>query len=206
MAKGKYAARAANRLVQTDNELLQQKIAECEELKRELAQVKSELHQAQTVVGTAVTRRAEELSSTLITKIEATCADRIAEAESSWYRDGRRIASRMWDYFIGPNKDGQLPRFFVTDIIPMLLPDDEVNDFVNSRLDEAPIDQDVKKSNRMARRHALKNIQRNARIDDNGGGNDKVAKLAISAALGDSDSQDVMRLGRHRVDGDEQEA
>lgn len=207
MAKGKYAARAANRLVQTDNELLREKVAECEALKRELASVKGELHQALTANASAVTRRAEELSARLIADIESSSAARIASAESNWHSRGRQIAGRMWDYFIGPNKDGHLPRFFVTDIVPMLLPENEVNDFVNSRLDERPeVDDKVTKTNRMARRHALKNIKRNSRIDDNSGGDDKVARLAMSAALGDAKSQELMRGGYRREVEDEQEA
>lgn len=164
MAKGKYAARAANRLVQTDNELLIEKSAECDQLRAHVARLKHELDNARKALSSDTATRAEKLAADRVSSVRSDAERRIADAEQKWFRDGRTVADKLWDYFASLGGDGCIPRFFVTDLVPLLIPADEVNDFINSRLDKGI---PGRQANREARRHAIRNISRNSRADDN---------------------------------------
>ena len=79
MSRGKYAARAANRLVQTDNELLREKCAEVERLKQELQAANQALTNERNNRGAMAIARADELSRDAIAAVEQKMADEDAE-------------------------------------------------------------------------------------------------------------------------------
>lgn len=190
MAKGKYAARAANRLVQTDNELLKEKIAECIQLKSDLKEAQRELEVLQTSLSSEIIRRSDELSYARIREIETACTEKVVAAENKWFANGRQAASRLWDYFVGLDREGTVPRFFVTDIVPMLVPDNELNEFINSRLDDGLPN---RKANRYARRHGMENIKRNSNADaNNNTQSEALTKALTAAAYGDTESRDKL--------------
>ena len=87
MAKGKYAVKSANRLAHTDNQLLRNKIAECERLKFELESVKADLAREQATAKGAIIRiseqRALEISEDRIAAIETRCRNEVREARES---------------------------------------------------------------------------------------------------------------------------
>ncbi|OBB15082.1 hypothetical protein A5761_15195 [Mycolicibacterium setense] len=210
MVKGKYAAKAANRLVQTDNELLIEKTAECERLAAELNAVKQQLDRARRESSSLVLERASELSHEQIASARLKAEERVAQVEAKQAEDGMFCAKWLWKLFVGTTGKGTIPRYFVTDIVPLLITDDDVaTAFINERLDGA----DNHTSNRHVRRHGLKNIQRNSKVSDNNV-TTPLAKTMMSAAFGDKASKalvDEVRTGWGTASealkaGDEQEA
>lgn len=185
VAKGKYGARAANRLVQTDNELLKERIAECDRLKSQLAEANQEIHKLRTAAGSEAIRRANDIAADQVAHVRAECARQIEATETTFYQHGRYVAELMWRLFVGPERTGTLPRSFVTEAIPRLLPDDEVNEFINSRLDEG-MNKGV--SNRRVRRHGIENIQRRTKEKTD----KEVTQLAVAAAYGSSTAREVL--------------
>jgi hypothetical protein len=71
MTRGKYAAKAANRLAQLDNELLQEKIVEVADLKDQLAAARQQLVEEHTARDRLVLHRADELSQELLDRAHA---------------------------------------------------------------------------------------------------------------------------------------
>lgn len=63
MTKGKYAARAANRMTNLDNDLLQQERAKNAELEREIADLKQQLQVALAPVQADIQQRADALAA-----------------------------------------------------------------------------------------------------------------------------------------------
>lgn len=63
MSKGKYAARAANRLATLDNDLLRDKTAEVEQLKARVAELETQLRGEKHDRDSTILRRANELAA-----------------------------------------------------------------------------------------------------------------------------------------------
>lgn len=185
MARGKYGARAANRLAQTDNELLVATAAERDELKLKVASLTQELADAKASLSGAVIDEADKMSRKLIARARAECDARVADIESERDRNGIYVADKLWSYFAGMGGDGVFPRFFVEDLVPRLVPDANVNDFINARLAVAGCG-----ASREARRHGMANIKRSARAEDsNDRSRDSATALVTRAALGDSEAR-----------------
>lgn len=93
MAKGKYAARAANRLAQTDNELLRECVAERDHLKKELATLRQEITDERVHRDSDVQARATELADELVRLARAEADEAVAARDqfgvfaASWVTD-----------------------------------------------------------------------------------------------------------------------
>jgi len=93
VAKGKYAAKAANRLAQTDNELLRQCLAERDELKNELAAAREEINIEHTKRSAEVQKRAMELADEQVRLAQEDAdearasRDQLGEFAVSWVTD-----------------------------------------------------------------------------------------------------------------------
>jgi hypothetical protein len=90
MTRGKYGARAANRLVRTDNELLQDRLAEIADLKRQVADRDALIRREQVERDTYIIARGNELSRQLVasatadaTKAQEQC-DAVKEELAEW--------------------------------------------------------------------------------------------------------------------------
>ncbi|MDO3096801.1 hypothetical protein [Mycobacteroides abscessus] len=182
MAKGKYGARAANRIVQTDNDLLKEKVAECEALKAELNSVKQRLNLSETATSAEVTRRAEKAAAGLVNAMKIELSDKLEADNAERLRASRLVAGRLWDYFVGTDGSGSIPQFFITDIIPLLLPmDRDANEFMGEKLDDFG-------GNRNARRRGMKNIRSHSSRDWTG-----ATALLTAARLGDKEALQKVR-------------
>lgn len=203
MAKGKYSARAANRLAQNDNALLQSKIEECERLEAEVSATKAELRALQATRSAEITRRAEDLARDRIDAERSKSANALADARARYADSGRYIANKLWDYFVGTDGEGLLPRFFISDVLPRLLGDDEVNELISSRLADAPgcgVSRD-------GRRNGLKNFVRNSNVADNSGHRSDLMKPMFAARYGSKQAAEAVRSRTNpKADADEQEA
>ncbi|MGV7669103.1 hypothetical protein PJN91_17170 [Mycobacterium kansasii] len=203
MAKGKYSARAANRLVQSDNALLQSKIEECERLKTEVSAIKSELHALQRSRSAEITRRAEDLSRACIDAERSRSANTLADTRARYAESGRYIANKLWDYFVGTDGEGLLPRFFLSDVLPRLLGEDEVNELISSRLAGVP----GCSVSRDGRRNGLKNFVRNSNIVDNSGHRSDLMKPMFAARYGSKQASEVVHSRTNpKAEADEQES
>lgn len=204
MAKGKYAAKAANRLVQTDNELIHElrgRLASTQDERDSLAQQLSVL---QSNFNGQVIQRADKLAADRVLQAQIEAERRVADIEAKYAADGLECARLVWDAFAGPNSKGIIPKFVYTIVIPRLIPDEaSANAFVNERLDAGLRG---RAANRYARRHGYKNIQRSAKADNNNNATSEASKLLMAARLGDQAAMDKaveIVSGWH---GDEQEA
>lgn len=95
MTKGKYSARAANRLVQTDNELLRHKTAECESLKAELNRVEQELNTLRRQVHNEAMREGARLAAEDIARLDTEL--RSVTRNFADYRE--RVALECWNLY-----------------------------------------------------------------------------------------------------------
>lgn len=90
--KGKYAAKAANRLADLDNELLQQTIAERDSLKAECATLERRLSQLSRDTNAEAMRRAGEIAATEISRLN----NLLLKSDSDRDAEVRRIASAIY--------------------------------------------------------------------------------------------------------------
>lgn len=149
MTKGKYAAKAKNRLANLDNRLLQEKLTEVEELNQEIQRLKAALDSERRDRGRLVIERAHELSASSIENIR-TEADVVLEAAES---RSREAALRLVGYF---KIQDNFPAVFIKEVLPALIPSGELNAFVEEMLADAVTAPSV----RYTRRHAAQNIRR----------------------------------------------
>jgi len=131
MAKGKYAAKAANRLAELDNELLQQKCKEVTALTTELQNVRRELETERRDRSQLVLQRSDELSAKVLEQQREKAA--VAAAEH------KEVLRLVADYLVMMyrDRDGKVsyPNGFVRDLLPLLLPDNrERSEFIDNML------------------------------------------------------------------------
>lgn len=185
--RGKYATKAANRLAEVDNTLLREQLDKIAALEAELARVNLELTHCKTTVSSQVIREAARQSRKRIAEIESEYALRIAAIESKRDENGLCCADQLWRYFTTTGNK-TIPQFIVGDLIPRLVPRADLNDFINSHLEEAG----EAPATRRGRRHAAENIRRAIHRDANDD-RDVVPKTAMAAVLGDEKAQNVIR-------------
>jgi hypothetical protein len=95
VVKGKYGVRAANRIVQTDNELLRAKIAECQSLKSECDGLKQEVEYLRRHVNGAAMRHGAELAAAELSRARSEIES--VRAEFDEYR--ARVAVECWELY-----------------------------------------------------------------------------------------------------------
>lgn len=95
MAKGKYAARAANRLVQTDNDLLREKAAQCERLACERDRLQHEINRLRKQMHSEAMHHGAELAADDMRRVQGERDSLAAEFEQ--YRE--RAAIDCWNLY-----------------------------------------------------------------------------------------------------------
>lgn len=95
MARGKYSAKAANRLARLDNDLLQEKLAEIDSLKRQLAISDAARNSERAERDAIITSRADALSQRLVASARADALRVQEETET----EKRALADWLVAYF-----------------------------------------------------------------------------------------------------------
>ena len=95
MAKGKYKARAANVLAHTENELLRQKSAEAEDLRRELGDVRAELSELRRDFNAAAMRHGSELARSEISSLK----EDLKSLEEQFHNYRGEVARQCWELY-----------------------------------------------------------------------------------------------------------
>lgn len=140
MTKGKYAAKAANRLAELDNELLQQKCSEVLQLRATLDQVRKELADERRDRGSMVLKRAEELAADQVSMAR----NQLAVVEDSRKDTLLMIANYLVKWFRqdSPGRgETTYPNWFINELLPILIDDVNhrsafLNDIIIDRIDE----------------------------------------------------------------------
>lgn len=114
MAKGKYAAKAANRLAQTDNELLKEALAEAKRLKHRLKSVTDELEAERRDRNALILSRAHELSEQMILEHKSELEEYRASQERDGFLLAKAIATAPRQKFMDA---------FLEHILPLLVKD-----------------------------------------------------------------------------------
>lgn len=115
MSRGKYAARAANRLVAFDNELLKEKCAQVDRLRADIFAVEQQLKEERRQRDAIVLKRANELSQQQIAGIR-----QAAEAHMIAYTaDIRHAVDLLTKDFA---RTRSTPRCWVNEVLPLLIP------------------------------------------------------------------------------------
>ncbi|MFC9765243.1 hypothetical protein [Rhodococcus jostii] len=148
MTKGKYAAKAKNRLANLDNEILQEKLAEITGLHSTITGLEQALDAERRDRGRLVIERADELSRSMLEEVRAQ-AQRQRDAD---YVARREVAAELAAYF---SLLDNYPPLFFNEILPRLLRPEDRNRFVDEILTTAE-----HPSTRNARRHGADNIRR----------------------------------------------
>lgn len=171
MTRGKYAAKAKNRLANLDNEILQEKLTEIVELKAEISSLNQALSAERAERGRLVLERAEELSRQQIDLVRREAREQI---DAGWVAR-REVAQELGDYFLFKN---EFPPLFWTKVLPRLLPTKEMNAFTDKLLDDAG-----KPSGRHVRRHGGENIRRASSRAFSNNRTDQLIRAATVAKL-----------------------
>ncbi|MFC9768615.1 hypothetical protein [Rhodococcus jostii] len=171
MTKGKYAAKAKNRLANLDNEILQEKLAEITGLQSTITGLEHTLDAERRDRGRLVIERADELSRSMIDDIRR----RAQQEREEDYRAHREVVQELANHF--SHRDNYPPLFF-TKIIPRLLRPEDRNEFVDRQLTtrESP-------STRESRRHGANNVRRHISEVANNNLRDELIKELTSAQL-----------------------
>lgn len=120
MARGRYAAKAANRIANLDNEVLQEKVAEIATLKSQLRALAAELALERKQRGALVLKRANELSEETV----RAARQEVADIESARHDTLRMIADYLVVLFKTSKKGEEVsyPNGFF-DLLPILITD-----------------------------------------------------------------------------------
>lgn len=150
--KGKYAARAANREVARDNELIASQSDRIRELQDEMARLRAELNAERAERGALIVAQADTLSAQQIAALRQ-------ENEESWAQHRRQlvwVAEWLMRFF---HLNDNYPEGFIDQVLPHLVPDTaERNLMVDNQLDQEQFP-----TNRNLRRHSAENIQRSSK-------------------------------------------
>lgn len=162
MTKGKYKARAANREVARDNELIVEKIAEIATLKATLVETEGRLQKERSERSALVVARADELSAEQISATRAEAEQQVA----GYVKDMRTVADFLAEYF---HREERYPTGFIDVVLPLLIPDSvQRNEMVNAVFEDHPFcpdhaGEEMRIANRSIRRHAADNIARSTK-------------------------------------------
>lgn len=128
MAKGKYGARATNRLASLDNTLLQDKCAEIVDLKGQIAERDQQLRDEKRDRDALIIRRSDERAAELIQQTTKESADRVRTLLANNEKAAILLLNKAFR--------NQIPDVFIDDVLPMLVPDQRVRSrIINSYLD-----------------------------------------------------------------------
>ncbi|QZT61293.1 hypothetical protein [Mycolicibacterium austroafricanum] len=160
MAKGKYSAKAANRLAQTDNELLIAERAKVTQLQKQLRELESALEKERRDRAAVIEERAHELSSVTVERIR----QESAEAEEKRVAFNNYVAQWLVDYFKRMEEEhpdiGVVPLSSI-DLIAELVGNEQVGEYTSDLLKQS----NPTWSNRHHRRLTGKKIRRNQAIN-----------------------------------------
>lgn len=98
MTRGKYGARAANRIVQTDNELLKAKAAEVEVLKAELSAARAELNAERVRTSREIHTVAEEKAAAQVAAVKAEAKAEVARLTEEMHTAADEITDIYRDF------------------------------------------------------------------------------------------------------------
>ncbi len=112
MVRGKYAARAANTIAHTENELLREKSAECEKLRAECDRLKLDLQAVNTTIGSRIIRGVAESSRRELAAANA----RVEAAERAHTEDVERIFKGIGNILFTPGARMDFPNLRVAEI------------------------------------------------------------------------------------------
>lgn len=116
MTRGKYGAKAANRLAAFDNELLTEKTAEVAQLQQQLATLRAELAAERADRGALVIARADELAAQQIAAIRTQTNEQLAAHTAA----AHQAADLLTTYF---HRQHKYPYDYMPKILPLLIPD-----------------------------------------------------------------------------------
>lgn len=116
MTRGKYAAKAANRLADLDNQLVQEKVGEVAQLKAQIAELQSLLDGERLSRQAMIIDRGNELSAQQIAAVR----QRLDESVAHHAETLRDVATHIGELFL---QRGYASVDYITKILPELLPD-----------------------------------------------------------------------------------
>ena len=114
--RGKYAARAANREVARDNELITEKMRQLDELNATIETLKAELAHERAERSNLVVRRTKEM----IAREVAIPLAEIEELKRHHKAQMRKVADLLGSTF---KRRSGAPRNYFTEIVPLLIPE-----------------------------------------------------------------------------------
>lgn len=131
MAKGKYAARTANREVARDNEIIIEKMAEIDHLTQELADTQRLLAEERRERGAIIIARADDLARHAIEKAQQQSIDALTAHQET----RRYVAEWVTDYIdrlakINPGIDLFITEVNVHEFLASLVGDGQVGDYL----------------------------------------------------------------------------
>lgn len=160
MAKGKYGARAANRLAQLDEELIADERNKIKELEREVAELTKTLKGERRQRSVLADKRSQELAASIVDSVRAEAA----RTEADRVAFNHYVAKWLVDYFVQMEEEhpgiGVVPMASI-DLITKLVGNDEVGQYISELLSHTSPEW----ANRHHRRFTGKQLRRNQAVN-----------------------------------------